>query len=159
MIESLFPTPIYYDFVADLVKVFVIAMAMARGHLLSHLLKLKFVENFGHRFFQRVPQLNPMFNQSKSSWSRLLGQGSLKLHQQFCLAPIVGSYFYDLSFSSNACDYMGASILYPTPLKNMKKKSRPAKSFRMIFSTRKHFSSSDLADLAALPIVSLCCCF
>ena len=69
-----------------------------------HIFRQDCCKNFGHRFFQRVPQLNPMLNKSKSSWSRLLGQGSLKLHQQFCLAPIVGSYFHDLSFSSNACD-------------------------------------------------------
>ena len=67
---------------------------------------------FGHRFFQRIPQLNPMLNKWKSSWSRLLGQGSLKLHQQFCLAPIVGSYFHDLSISSNDCDHLVFLTLY-----------------------------------------------
>ena len=53
-----------------------------------------------------------MLNKWKSSWSRLLGQGSLKLHQQFCLAPIVGSYFHDLSISSNDCDHLVFLTLY-----------------------------------------------
>ena len=69
-----------------------------------HISRQDCCKNFGHRFFQRIPQLNPMLNKWKSSWSRLLGQGSLKLHQQFCLAPIVGSYFHDLSYFANARD-------------------------------------------------------
>ena len=77
-----------------------------------HISRQDCCKNFGHRFFQRIPQLNPMLNKWKSSWSRLLGQGSLKLHQQFCLAPIVGSYFNDLSISSNDCDHLVFLTLY-----------------------------------------------